>query len=347
MSKVILFAVLDWGLGHASRSIPLIKNLIAKQHKVIICGDGLSFVLLQKEFPNAIFEELPSYDIKYAYNSIRVNIALQIPKIVSAISQEKKVTDKILRKHNANMIISDNRYGCHNSEVPSFIISHQLNIQSKPKWQGSFMSSILNRFLKKFDQVWIPDFEGVNSLAGDLAQNKQVKNKVFIGPLSRMQSLDSTSIYDLCVVLSGPEPQRTYFEETILNQLNDFRGKAIIVRGTNKKRSQSLAKTVVLVEDLLKTEELNKIICSSQLIISRSGYSSIMDYYQLGVKAILIPTPGQTEQEYLAQYLMKKGLCYSTEQSEFKLQDAMKKSKKFAGFQANDGIECIDIEELV
>ena len=329
--------MLNWGLGHASRSIPLIDRFIQQNHQVVICSDGIALDLLKQEYPDLVFEKLPSYNVHYKHESITTNIILALPNILSAIKQETKLTQELQVKYRAEMIISDNRYGCYSKNCPSYIMTHQLNLQAKIKWQGSFASSLLHRFLKRFDRVLIPDHEGNESIAGELINKPDVKNKTFLGPISRMKFQDSSLEYNLCIILSGPEPQRSVFEELLVQQLHTFEGRVVFIRGTLKKRPEYLKAVSFEVFDLLNSSEINNYLCSSKLILSRSGYSSLMDYYSTRSSAILIPTPGQTEQEYLAERMNAKGLFYSTSQKDLILSEAIEAAKDYTGFV--DGID--------
>lgn len=324
--------MLNWGLGHASRSIPIINYLINNSFEPILCSDGISLDLLKKEYPDLEHITLPTYGVEYKHESISANIILALPKILNAIKDEHRQIKILQEKYQAKFIISDNRYGCYFNEIPSFMICHQLSLQTKQKWQGSFASGILNKYLERFDRIFVPDQAGKSSIAGKLIENRQVKNKIFIGPISRMKSLDLPKKFDLSIVLSGPEPQRTILEKALVQQIQFFNGKVSFVRGTNTKRPIYFENLSCEVHDLLTFDSLNQLLCESDLVISRSGYSSLMDYFFTKTKAVLIPTPGQTEQEYLASYLTEKEIFYSTSQKGFSLEEAVKQAKNYTGF---------------
>jgi uncharacterized protein (TIGR00661 family) len=326
-TKRILVAPLDWGLGHASRCIPIIKYLLLKKIEVIIASSGEALTLLKIEFPSLEFIELPSNDIYYSSsNSQATAIGLQLIKLNRNIKRENNLIQKIIREKKIDAIISDNRYGIYSGKIPSIIITHQLNILM-PKGYTIF-SILINRTIKrlinKFDECWIPDNDSeTDNLSGKLSHARLDINKKFIGVLTRMNySENYVCTNDILVILSGPEPQRSLLEKKLIFQLEKYLDKTIvIVRGTEK--YNPIIHPHIQFYNLIKSTELNKLIEASEIIISRSGYSSVMDLSQSRKKLILIPTPGQTEQEYLAKYLVEKKYCISELQFELNLDRAL------------------------
>ena len=334
--KKILISPLDWGLGHASRCIPIIRKLLKNNFEVIIGGNGRSFQMLKLEFPQLEFLDISGYSIKYPKNKNMVwKMMLSISNILKGISKEHKTLANIIKEKNIDIIISDNRYGLWNKSAYSVFITHQLFIKC-PKYI-SFAEPILllinKYFIKKFDECWIPDVEDENNFSGELShKNKSFENIHFIGVLSRFENskqINSEIKYDIVSVISGPEPQRTIFEKIITSQLKKSKLKSLIIQGKTGEISKfSLNKNIEIVSHL-ETAEFENVLKSAKLIISRAGYSSIMDYATLGIKAILIPTPGQTEQEYLAEFHKSKRNFYSVSQDKFNLQQAIEESEKY------------------
>ena len=321
--KRILVAPLNWGLGHASRCIPIINELLQKEFEVILASDGRSLQLLQKEFPKLQTIELPPYDIQYSTENMVFNIACQIPKILFAVWKENRLIKKIAKKEKINIIISDNRYGCKNDQTKNIFITHQVNIiiPFKPlEW----ITNKINHFLiNQFDECWIPDFKGEKSLAGRLSKSDQIKNVKYLGLLSRMIKINTHKKYDIIAVISGPEPQRTKFEELIIKELKPVEKKCLIIQGITNVEKHFQINDNIEVISYLNSKGLNVAIESSELVICRSGYSSIMDLMALGKKAILVPTPGQTEQEYLAERLINQGNFQTQNQRSFSIQNAI------------------------
>lgn len=336
MSKRVLVAPLDWGLGHATRCIPIIWELERQGAEVILASNGRAYDLLRLEFPNLPLEKLPAYNIQYHSNNMFWNIARQLPKIIWAIWQEHWHLQKLLRKYQINRVISDNRYGCFSSKAKSVFVTHQLNIQIPNLLLQRLVRFVHQRWIQQFDACWIPDMDGADNLAGNLTWSKSLQNITRIGILSRMRPWDLPLKWDILVVLSGPEPQRTVLEQLIINQVKDLPYKILLVQGKpekNKVWKDEKTGTIEIVP-FLKTQELNKEMAASSVIICRSGYSTLMDLAILGKKAILIPTPGQTEQEYLAERLFKKEIFYTQQQADLNIQEALKKVSFFGGLES-------------
>jgi uncharacterized protein (TIGR00661 family) len=333
--KHVLIAPLDWGLGHATRCIPIINELRERDIAVSIASSGQSLMLLKNEFPDLLFFELPSYHPRYSTRiPFVIDIFLQLPKFLRVIRGEHQVLQRLIKDHHVHLVISDNRYGCWSAKVPSFFITHQVNILFPAGFKA--WEKIGNYFnhcqIKKFTACWVPD-EKQNRLTGKLT-NTASTNVKFIGMLSRFKKIQVPLRYDLLVLLSGPEPQRSALERIMINQLQQVELKVKIVRGipeANEELRMDNAK--VSIDNYLSATELNRVIEESELVICRSGYSTIMDLMKLNKKAIFIPTPGQTEQEYLAEQLKGKGIANYQQQNQFSLATSLEESKKYKGFE--------------
>ena len=316
----ILVAPLDWGLGHAARSIPLIKLFLKQGKEVAVASSGGALALLKEEFPKLLFYDLPAYDVRYQYDSMAVNMMLQLPKMRKAILQENKVLCKLLKSFPADLIVSDNRYGVNHPDIPSVFIGHQLAIQlpQKVKVFSKLALKWHQSLLKPFSQLWIPDFVAHPNLSGILSHDVHYKNMHFIGPLSRF-TFDSTVEEDLplLVLLSGQEPRRSQFEKSLIEQLKDWKEEVILLRGLpDVNEGLESPYSNMKIYNHLPSSELEVLIRRAKRIICRSGYSSIMDFAALHKRVLFIPTAGQTEQEYLALYHSKQGhALFTTEQS--------------------------------
>ena len=320
--KNILIAPLNWGLGHATRCIPIIKALEKNQYTPIIASDGDALQLLQKEFPHLQALELPSYQIEYAKNGadFKWKMLKNTPKMIEAILEEKKVVKKWVKEFQLVGIISDNRLGVYNKKVQSVFITHQLNVLSG---NTSWISSKLHQqIIKKFDECWIPDFEDEPNLTGKLGHLKNSNfNLKYIGPLSRLEKENLSFKYDLMVLLSGPEPQRGILEVLLLEKLLAFNGKIIFIKGKVEAKQKIEQIEHITYYNFMTAQELERAFNESKVILSRSGYTTIMDIAKLEKKAFFIPTPGQYEQEYLAKRLKKLGLVPFATQDEFTLEN--------------------------
>ncbi|MCP4443487.1 MAG: glycosyltransferase [Aureispira sp.] len=331
--KHILVAPLNWGLGHASRCIPIIQQLLNQDVFPIIASDGDSLKLLQEEFPQLISVELPSYHIRYPSQNMVWNMAQQLPTILKAIQLERKALKDIIKKHKIDAILSDNRYGIYSKDCPSILITHQLNILIPNKFADWWAKWMNKRILKRFDACWVPDFETEPNLSSILSHGHNFKNIQYIGPLSRMTPLVLDKKYDMVAVLSGPEPQRSFFEQKIVEQAALLNKKTLIVRGSSASNLPEYTKSDIEFIPYLTSQELNKKIMQSEILIARSGYSTIMDVVKMRCpKVIFVPTPGQTEQEYLAQQFSENRWFVTQKQDNFNLKNALESIEKTTGY---------------
>ena len=335
----ILICPLNWGLGHASRDVYLISCLLERNYEVIIGGEGATLEFLKNEFPHLTYICLPSFQIRYSHNyPAWMMITLLLPHIIKCIVREKKLLDKVIRDYNIDLVISDARYGLWSSTIPSVIITHQISFKLPFLFKPlRYPVHIINRAaLSRFSRCWIPDFPGSPNLSGDLSHKYRVPvHSQFIGLLSRFnktgnESNNNSKTFEVAVILSGPEPQRSIFEKIITDQLFLSDIKSIIICGKpGNKVPENLTGNCTKIP-YMTSDELRVILKSSKYIICRSGYSTIMDLISLKKTAMLIPTPGQTEQEYLARYLEKQGLFLYSKQKDFKLEEAIKMLDEFS-----------------
>ncbi len=331
----VLVAPLDWGLGHVTRCIPIINRLIQQDCEVIIAAGGACRLLLEKEFPNLTVLDLEGYNIQYSRKKywMRVKLFLQLPKLFLTIYSEHAWLKKIVKQYSIAAVISDNRLGLYHKTVPCIYITHQLKIKTGSRLTEWLAQKIHYRFINKYNECWVPDTAGKINLAGELSHPgflPRVPVK-YLGLLSRFEKNTADVIYGLVIILSGPEPQRTVFEKMILKDLENYNGRALLIRGLPANEI-SLKKTSSFLEiqNHLPAIELNRVILQSEIIISRCGYTTVMDLVSLQKRAILVPTPGQTEQEYLADYLLKQGLFLCVKQESFTLSMALKNAEDFS-----------------
>ncbi|PDH48335.1 MAG: glycosyltransferase [Bacteroidetes bacterium MED-G20] len=228
---------------------------------------------------------------------------MQVPKFINRIIKEKNIIEKISLEENIDIIISDNRFGLRSKSATNIFITHQLNIMG-PLLVTKLINVINRKIIKNFDHIWIPDFEN-GKLSGELSKNKM--KCLNIGPLSRFEKYkndDSKILYKYLAIISGPEPHRSLLEEEITSCFLQSNYQCAIINGKTKENKKLIENISIFSH--LEIKDFTKLISSSELIICRSGYSSIMDLYYLQKKVMFIPTPGQTEQEYLAKYYKKK-----------------------------------------
>jgi len=351
----VLIAALDWGLGHATRMIPVIDYFLENNYEVALASSSNALVLLKNRYKQLKCFELPTYNIKYSNKSMVMNMISQLPKIQTTISKEKKELNRILIEFSANLIISDNRYGIYHKDIPSVFITHQLQIlpPNIMKVTKPIFKALHKEMMLKFNQIWVPDFQGDDNIAGELSQIKNLPENVFyIGALSRFinyqraENKQTNNLPSILVLLSGPEPARSEFESIVLQQLENYKANSIVLRGlpsnSEKKRLGNIT-----IHNHLEDKELLEIIDSSGLIISRSGYSTIMDLYYLGMKAVFVPTPGQTEQEYLAKKLYEESRFFYQKQNEFDIDRIVENYSKYSGFNSNKSIYKNEIKKAL
>jgi uncharacterized protein (TIGR00661 family) len=331
-SPRILVAPLDWGLGHATRCVPIIEKLIEYKAEVIIAADNRPYDFLKQEFPSLEIIRFPGYPVRYPQQgSMTLKMLRNIPGMFKGIRHERKLLKKIVKENSIDAVISDNRYGLSGKTVFSIFITHQLNIKAPQRLR--FMETIMRyfsqRYIKKYDECWVPDYEGKVNLSGELSHKGDVPdNTYFLGPLSRFfldnELHEQPEIhYDFVAVFSGPEPQRSIFEYILFKQLvkTDLRG--IVARGMPESDDAYQLTPDITVFSHLPTQLLDEYMQHARMIICRPGYSSIMDIGALGKQAILIPTPGQTEQEYLGSLFLKNGVYVCQQQKYFDLETAI------------------------
>jgi UDP-N-acetylglucosamine transferase subunit ALG13 len=315
----------------------LIRKLLEKNFEVILGGYGPSLKFLKSEFPQLEDIRIPSHTFSYSkIFPAWFMIIVQIPAFLIGIFKEHRYLIKIVHQHHINLIISDARYGLWYRYIPSVILTHQVSIRMPFLFKAfKYPVNYLNRLaLRKFSQLWIPDFPTNLNLSGVLSHNLRIpSNSFYIGSLSRFTDHKSVILraegFEVAVVLSGPEPQRSVLEKKVTAQLVQQSRKSIVIGGKiEEKISEDLAGSCRYVS-FLSADPLYAILKSAKYIICRSGYSTIMDLIALGKTAFLVPTPGQTEQEYLAQYLEKQRLFLFSRQKDFNLKHAIRRLEEF------------------
>ncbi len=258
-------------------------------------------------------------------------MARQIPKIIRAILKEHKWLNKNQKVYHWDVVISDNRYGLYHKELKSVFITHQVNIKTgMGLWVDKLIGWFNHFFISKFDECWIPDAGGSINLAGELSHGDIPENAVYIGPLSRFSMNNDSTPGLLLAILSGPEPQRSILEKILEKQLSVYPGKVCIVRGIPGGKAKPADSAKIKWYNHLPAKDLQELMSAAELVICRSGYTTVMDLVRMQKKAILIPTPGQPEQEYLAVYLMQQQLFLSVPQDDLDLHRALQKAAIFS-----------------
>lgn len=332
----VLVAPLDWGLGHASRCIPVIYELLKQNIEVFLAGEGAQESLLRQEFPNLPFLPLEGYRVKYARTAAGLlwNMVLQTPRLLSTIKQENKWLRQIVKDHTIDAVIADNRFGLYHATVPCAFITHQLMIKNPlGKWLQHFLQRNNYKYINRFTECWVPDENSNTNFAGELSHPAKMPAipVYYTGILSRLTKKDEElKKHHLFISLSGPEPQRTLLENKIINDISHYHSTATIVRGLPDSKTIIPSTSDLRFYNHLSAADFNTEIARAEFVISRSGYSTVMDIIAAGKKSILIPTPGQTEQEYLAAYLMEKKIAFCISQKDFSLSQHLQAASQFA-----------------
>lgn len=334
-SQKILVSPLDWGLGHASRLLPIVQDL-SKDNEIIVGVNNKTRDFIKQHISDARFVEVPSYKISYSSWGSFWSFLRLVPQLMKSKKEEEKWVHDFLKDNKVDLIVSDSRFGFRHPSVKSVIISHQLKLQLPPFWNllGKKAQEVNDKWLSAFDEVWVPDKED-HQLSGDLSMGSNLKTR-FIGVQSRFERKKYENLekvpYILCIV-SGPEPQRSQLEHIFLHQAPHIDQKVIIVGGKPEQKMKKFDCANACWYPHLETEELAARIVHADLVISRSGYSSLMDYYRLGCKNLfLIPTPGQTEQIYLAKRMKENGISDFSNQKNFNLSELILTKNDFSGF---------------
>ncbi|MEX2595983.1 MAG: glycosyltransferase [Salibacteraceae bacterium] len=309
MAEKILIAPLHWGLGHAARCIPLIRKELDRGNEVLIAANDGPEALLHAHFPELEVVEIPFMVITYpADGNMMRHFFWRGPKFLWNIWKEHAHLKTLIKKHQITKVISDGRFGLWNRSVFSVFVHHQIEIKT-PRFQG--LVNWLNRWvMNQYDEVWIPDFNKKPGLAGELSHPaKMPKRFLYIGPLSRFQApLSKTGkwVWDAVAIVSGPEPQRSLFEVDVVRRYLESGQRLLLLRGKPHETDEKNLDNIKIVNHL-NDHELYQALSQAKKVISRSGYSTIMDFYVLGVNEVeWHPTPGQTEQEYLAKLHSEK-----------------------------------------
>lgn len=334
----VIYAVCSWGLGHATRSLPVIRKLIDENNQITIISHDRSLELLKKELgPNLEYIDIRDYPMLLSENSRQFMAKSMVywPNFIHRMRHGLSEVTKILKHEKYDLIISDGRYDIYSKKIPSFFISHMMRILNPLRInmfeKGSETFNLF--FFKRFAGVLIPDYSDENNLSGDLSHNLykiDEKKLHYIGVLSDFKKKKIKKDIDYLLSITGPEPQRSILEKKLISQAANLDGKIVATLG--KTETKNIVKNDnIETYSFMTKEQRENILNRSKLVVSRSGYSTILDLAVIGTKALMTPTPGQTEQEYLAQYHNKKNTFYSVNQNNIDLLRDIEKAKRTTG----------------
>lgn len=312
-NKIILISVLDWGVGHLTRCVPIIQNLIESNNRIIFAGNLWQMEFVRKEFSTLHLVYLEGYNIELSsQRNTYFQVFNQIFKINKSIQSDRRFVDRMIKKHQVDLVLSDNRYGFRHTEVESIFIGHQLNLQI-PSFKN-LVNHFLNGMVNQFSSVWILDDKILN-LAGQLSDPKHLNVPFhYIGLPSRFDMLDRAIKYKYLFIISGPKPENAIFLNEVERLIINSNVRCAIV--STVESSNRLSGVDYFYDT--STEELNVLLNVAEVVISKSGYTTLMELISLNKNAILIPTKGQYEQEYLASHIKNESFQFVNTLSEIK-----------------------------
>ena len=345
----ILVAPLGWGLGHSTRCVPMIQRLIDHGAVPIIGADAGPLALLRTEFPQLEHVRIPGVDVRYSKSSSQLwSMARQFPAMVRGVQAERALFDRLRQQLRLDAVISDQRFGIRSAELPSVIITHQV-FPFTPIAQTALRKVNLHH-IARFDRCWIMDEPEAPGLAGELSHGRSLpSNARYIGTVSRM-SLQKAIVqkrYGVAAVISGPEPQRTLLEHLLIDRLRSLEGEHLLVLGLpNSARNERIGN--LNIRSHLSGIELTEAMLASELIVSRSGYTTLMDLVAIGRTALIIPTPGQAEQEYLGKLHAHTGRFITQRQDSIDIKAALANARTGTLVMKKDNVPLLEraLEDL-
>ena len=337
-AKKILLSPLDWGLGHTTRCLPLARQLQTLGAQLYFAGTETQIAFFRKSAPEATFLPLEGYNVRYAQSrqGFMPKLLRQIPGIFQSIRREHEWLLETAEKHHFDGILSDNRYGLWHPKIPSVLLTHQPGLKTGfGRAADAFFARFHQRLMRRFRDIWLVDFPEFPGLSGDLAHPSVLpQNSRYIGLLSQFEKPEISGNFPasngLVILLSGPEPQRSILSQKLWEHVKEFPEIPVVfIEGKADAPERRPVSPNLRWLAQLDAAALAPLLQSVRYVISRSGYSTLMDAAVLGLKLILIPTPGQTEQEYLGRMLFQdeKALCFR--QEDFKLKAALEAAKEF------------------
>ena len=342
----VLFAVAAWGLGHATRDLVLIRALLAAGHEVTILSTERALQLLRSELGDRCsYLDLPDIPKPLSRQALMfyVKMSVLMPQVFWIFWREHEYARKINRIHRFDRIISDTRYGVFLRDVPSYYLVHSLRqiVPGRPRQLEKMVELVQRGLLAGARKILIPD-QRENGLAGDLCHNLTCfdgSEFEYIGILSSVKRQPVEQDIDYFITVSGAEPQRTIFEKIVLQQAYDLKGRVVIALGKPDVPLSVSSDGRVDVYSYMGRRQQEEMMNRARLVVSRSGYTTMMELAELGKRALLVPTVGQSEQEYLGAYHEKLGTMHTVIQSRLSLARDVQAAASYSGIPLDHGTE--------
>ena len=302
-NQVILISALDWGFGHTTRCVSLIKHLLAYNNQIIFAGNAAQVEFIQNEFPSINTQLMEGYNIELSSTqSTYWQIGKQLSKLTNAIKKEKRWVDDYVSKNKVNLIISDNRYGFKSSKVKSVFMGHQLNVYV-PRFR-KLVNKKLSQYINQFNECWVVDDKQLN-LAGELSSTKYISIPThYIGLLNRFEKQNLDMVYDYLIIISGAYPENEQFLKSVEDYFS-LKSDSLVVISTVKSKQPIKNAEYYYYPN---TKILNQLINQSKIVVAKLGYTTLMEMVSLQKECILMPTKGQFEQEYLGKIVANKNV---------------------------------------
>jgi uncharacterized protein (TIGR00661 family) len=338
--KHVLVSPLSWGLGHATRDLPIIRCMLARGHHVTVVATGRALALLRQEVPQCDFVEIKDYPTPYSATRFFVPKFLAMaPVMLAAIERETILVRRLFKRQKFDLILSDNRFRVRSDDVPSFCISHQLRFMTPQSLRFfEFLTEFFNWvYLRPFDRIIVPDApDESQNLSGRMSHQmrwlKPGKQVYYAGILASVSRMDVPEDVDVFVSISGPEPQRTELERIVMERIADVKADRIVITlGKPEVKEVRQVGRNITVYGYLDRKGQQEMMNRAKLVVCRSGYTTVMELAELGKKALMIPTPGQTEQEYLGRYYQEHGFFHSVSQYKLDLPRDIQEAGRMAG----------------
>ncbi|MNJ82678.1 hypothetical protein D3C87_00820 [compost metagenome] len=285
----ILFACLDWGSGHVARSISLLQQLLRQGNQLFIYCTPAQKALFESYEIVADYILTEGFRFRFTGDgNFTSEMRRNAFRFFTHIRQERIQAEKLVEEYRISIVLSDHCYGFRSGKAASFFITHQVSLPPKAGW---FAQRIHRKWMNQFDGVWIMD-DPDKRLGGSLSESNE--KSVYIGFYSRFEEQEISVVPNKIVgIVSGPEP----YSEQLFHWIIEKYGNENLILIAPKVYAKT-PENVRLINDWLLADQE---IASAEIIVSRNGYSTLMDLQFLNKKAVLISTPGQLEQEYLAE----------------------------------------------